>query len=271
MDQGWLILGDNTSPTHRRPWRTWPAFRGLLGWADNNRTLVSELSPLALSMTCPTRARRDKRQVSKFPRTTSFLMHNTLRYDRKRQMSDAEAQLLVNEVFSGYSALLGDHTALLWLPVGFGLKHLTPMPMQVRANQWSKFHQRCQQLTMVQRFIDDELCEACNHLPKSLLAEISMLPTTAVLLHATSGNQTLPCRQSQPEPSRPLPLTAIIGRTGHFIDALIFRQAGGDETYGGEGGCDVKDVMDFQPNEYLTKVTQEWKWRDGVRWEGTCV
>ena len=101
-------------------------------------------------------------------------------------MSDAEAQLLVNEVFSGYSALLGDHTALLWLPVGFGLKHLTPMPMQVRANQWSKFHQRCQQLTMVQRFIDDELCEACNHLPKSLLAEISMLTTTAVLLHATS-------------------------------------------------------------------------------------
>ena len=109
------------------------------------------------------------------------------------------------------------------------------------------------------------------HLPKSLLAEISMLTTTAVLLHATSGNQTLPCRQSQPEPSRPLPLTAIIGRTGHFIDALIFRQAGGDETYGGEGGCDVKDVMDFQPNEYLTKITQEWKWRDGVRWEGTCV
>ena len=40
-------------------------------------------------------------------------MHNTLRYDRKRQMSDAEAQLLVNEVFSGYSALLGDHAALL--------------------------------------------------------------------------------------------------------------------------------------------------------------
>ena len=78
-------------------------------------------------------------------------------------------------------------------------------------------------------------------------------------------------RQAQPEPSRPLPLTAIIGRTGHFIDALIFRQAGGDETYGGEGGCDVKDVMDFQPNEYLTKITQEWKWRDGVRWEGTCV
>ena len=75
-----------------------------------------------------------------------MLMHNTLRYDRKRQMSDAEAQLLVNEVFSGYSALLGDHTALLWLPVGFGLKHLTPMPMQVRANQWSKFRQRCQQL-----------------------------------------------------------------------------------------------------------------------------
>ena len=78
-------------------------------------------------------------------------------------------------------------------------------------------------------------------------------------------------RQAQPEPSRPLPLTAIIGRTGHFIDAVIFRRAGGDETYGGEGGCDVKDVMDFQPNEYLTKVTQEWKWRDGVRWEGTCV
>ena len=68
-------------------------------------------------------------------------------------------------------------------------------------------------------------------------------------------------RQAQPEPSRPLPLTAIIGRTGHFIDAVIFRRAGGDETYGGEGGCDVKDVMDFQPNEYLTKVTQEWKWR----------
>ena len=40
---------------------------------------------------------------------------------------------------------------------------------------WSKFHQRCQQLTMVQRLIDDELCEACNHLRKSLLAEISML------------------------------------------------------------------------------------------------
>ena len=95
--------------------------------------------------------------------------------------------------------------------------------------------------------------------------------TTAVLRHATGGDETRAGRQAQPEPSRPLPLTAIIGRTGHFIDAVIFRRAGGDETYGGEGGCDVKDVMDFQPNEYLTKVTQEWKWRDGVRWEGTCV
>ena len=28
-------------------------------------------------------------------------------------LTDAEAQLLVNEVFSGYSALLGDHAALL--------------------------------------------------------------------------------------------------------------------------------------------------------------
>ena len=111
------------------------------------------------------------------------------------------------------------------------------------------------------------------------------IDTKSTISHYTSREQAVPriCRsrsrkplpragrQAQPEPSRPLPLTAIIGRIGHFIDAVIFRRAGGDETYGGEGGCDVKDVMDFQPNEYLTKVTQEWKWRDGVRWEGTCV